>query len=125
MTAATVDVNTSPDGTLILQPRGVLAAEDAIWLRRTLVRAIRHTRPLRLTLELSCVQGLDPVNLGTLAAAYAIGDDHQVAVFFDHPSAYVAELLTSAGVPRHRLRYIAQRFPVGLARGDTTRLTAE
>ncbi|WP_433789707.1 STAS domain-containing protein [Actinoplanes sp. CA-252034] len=104
MTTTTVDVNKTPDGTIVIHPRGILDASDAVGLRRTLVQAIRHQRPLRLVLDLADVTELDPINLGTLAAACHIGDDHQVAVFLDHTSAHLAALLTAAGVPRHRLR---------------------
>jgi anti-anti-sigma factor len=106
MTTTTVDVNTISDGTLVISPHGILDATDAVGLRRTLVQAIRHTRPLRLVLDLADVEELDPINLGTLAAACHLGDDH-VAVFLDHCSAHLAELLTAAGVPRHRLRDVA------------------
>jgi anti-anti-sigma factor len=106
MVATTVDVNNSADGTLVIQPHGVLGAADAIGLRRTVVQAIRHTRPLRLVLDLADLQELDSINLGTLAAACHLGDDHQVAVFLDHSSAAIADRLTAAGVPRHRLRHI-------------------
>jgi anti-anti-sigma regulatory factor len=40
--------------------------------------------PLRLVVDLSELQDLDAINLGTLAAACQLGDDHQVAVFLDH-----------------------------------------
>ncbi|MEU6205904.1 STAS domain-containing protein [Micromonospora musae] len=106
MTATTVDVNTSPDGTLVIQPHGALDAADAIELRRALVEAIRHIRPSRLVMDLADVQNVDPINLGTLAAACHLGDDHQVAVFLDHSSAPLADQLTAAGVPRHRLRHV-------------------
>jgi len=106
MAGATVDVNTSPDGTLVIHPGGSLDATDAVDLRHTLVHAIRHARPLRLVLDLTDVQDLDPTNLGTLAAACLIGDDHQVAVFLDHSSAAIAGRLTAAGVPAHRLRHV-------------------
>ncbi|MGI5521519.1 STAS domain-containing protein [Micromonospora sp. CA-259024] len=106
MTGATVDVDTSSDGTLVIQPRGLLDADDAVELRRTLVRAIRHDRPPRLVLDLREVQGLDPINIGTFAAACHLGDDQDVAVFLDHPSSAIADRLVTAGVPAHRLRHI-------------------
>ncbi|MGN9892023.1 STAS domain-containing protein [Micromonospora sp. L31] len=106
MTATTVDIKTRPDGTLVIHPYGVLDAADALGLRRTLVQAIRHTRPLRLVMDLADVQDLDPINLGTLAAACHLGDDHKVAVYLDHSSASLANLLAAAGVPRNRLRHI-------------------
>ncbi|MEV4639535.1 STAS domain-containing protein [Actinoplanes sp. NPDC049548] len=106
MADATVDVETRPDGSLIIQPHGVLDAEDAVDLRRVLVNAVRHVRPLRLILDLKDVRGLDPINLGALAAACHIGDDHQVTVFLDNSSALVAGQLAAAGVPHHRLRDI-------------------
>ncbi|MFI7597961.1 STAS domain-containing protein [Actinoplanes sp. NPDC049681] len=104
MADGTVDIATSPDGSLIIQPHGVLDADDAVELRRALVNAVRHVRPLRLILDLQDVRGLDPINLGTLAAACHLGDDHKVAVFLDNSSAVVAGQLTAAGVARHRLR---------------------
>ncbi|MBG0563890.1 STAS domain-containing protein [Actinoplanes aureus] len=108
MTATTVDIGNDPDGTLVIQPHGSLDADDAVELRRALVQAIRHTRPLRLVLDLGDVREIDPINLGTLAAACRLGDDHQVAVFLDHPRVAIAALLTTAGVPAHRLRHIIE-----------------
>ncbi|XVV12599.1 STAS domain-containing protein [Actinoplanes sp. CA-131856] len=105
MTADTVDVNTSSDGTLVIRPHGVLDAARAVELRRILVQAIRHERPLRLALNLIDVRELDPINLGTMVAACHLGDDHRVAVFFDQPSQTLAGMLTAAGVPAHRLRH--------------------
>ncbi|GIE29295.1 hypothetical protein Ait01nite_023400 [Actinoplanes italicus] len=109
MAVATVDVNTSPDGTLVIQLHGTLDAEAAVGLRCTLVEAIRRTRPLRLVMDLAKVEELDPISLGTLAAACGLGDDHQVAVFLDHSPATIAASLTAAGIPPHRLRHIAAR----------------
>ena len=104
MTGAPVDVGTSPDGTLVIRPHGNLGAGEAVELRRTLVQTIRHDRPLRLVLDLADVDTLDPINLGTLAAACHLGDDHDVAVFVDCPSTVVASQLAAAGVPAHRFR---------------------
>ncbi|MEU4420812.1 STAS domain-containing protein [Actinoplanes sp. NPDC024001] len=112
MTATTVDIGNQPDGTLVIRPHGSLDASDAVELRRTLVQAIRHTRPLRLILDLGAVGELDPINLGTLVAACHLGDDHQVAVFLDHPRAEIAAQLSTAGVPTHRLRHVAGAQPM-------------
>lgn len=106
MSASTVDVSSDPDGTLVIHPHGDLDADDAIGLRRALIQAIRHTRPLRLVLDLADVRELDPINLGALAAACEVGDDHQVAVFVDNSSPDLALRLTAAGVPRSRLRHV-------------------
>lgn len=105
MTATAVDVSTFADGTLVIHPYGALDAADAVELQRTLVHAIRHTRPLRLVIDLADVASVDAINLGTLAAACDIGADHKVAVFLDHPTSDLADLLAAAGVPRHRLRH--------------------
>jgi len=105
MSGATVTVETSTDGTFVIQPRGVLDADDAVELQRTIVHAVRHLRPLRLVVDLSHLQDLDAINLGTLAAACDVGDDHRVAVFLDNSSSAIAERLTAAGVPVHRLRH--------------------
>lgn len=104
MTGSTVDVDTQPDGTVVIRPHGTLDADDAVELRRTLVHAVRRMRPLRLVLDLSDVAGLDPINLGVLAAACQLGDDHHVVVFLDNPGPGIADRLYAAGVPRHRLR---------------------
>jgi len=109
MTGATVDVDTRPDGTVVIQPHGDLAAENAVELRRTLVHAVRRLRPLRLILDLHDVADLDPINLGILAAACQLGDDHQVAVLLDHCAPAIAGRLFAAGVPRHRLRHTGRR----------------
>jgi anti-anti-sigma factor len=106
MSDAPLDVETGPDGTLVIQPNGVLGAEEADELRRTLVHAVRRLRPLRLVIDLRHLDDLDAINLGTLAEACHLGDDHRVAVFLDHCSTAIAEHLTAAGVPGHRLRHI-------------------
>ncbi|MDY7090978.1 MAG: STAS domain-containing protein [Actinomycetota bacterium] len=108
MSGATVDVETSPDGTLVIHPRGILDAEDAVELRRTIVHAVRRVRPLRLVVELGDVRHLDAINLGTLVAACHLGDDHKVAVFLDHCRPMIAQRLAAAGVPSHRLRDTSQ-----------------
>jgi anti-anti-sigma factor len=107
MSGATVDVETSPDGTLVIHPHGVLDADDAVELRRAIVHAVRRLRPLRLVVDLSDLHDLDAINLGTLAAACHLGDDHRVAVFLDHSSPAIAGRLIAAGVPGHRLRRTA------------------
>jgi len=106
MTATTVEIGTAPDGTFIVRPHGSLEDTDAVDLQRTLVQAIRHRRPLRLILDLSDVTDLDPINLGTMAAACYLGDAHHVAVFLDHPHPLIADRLAAAGVPAHRLRHV-------------------
>jgi anti-anti-sigma factor len=106
MSGVTVDVDTRPDGTLVIQPHGVLGADQAVELRRTIVHAVRRTRPLRLVVDLRDLDDLDAINLGTLAAACDLGDDHRVAVFLDYCSQEIADRLTAAGVPGHRLRNV-------------------
>jgi anti-anti-sigma regulatory factor len=106
MTGATVDVNTSPDGTVVIQPHGVLGAGNVVELRHTVVHTVRHTRPLRLVIDLHDVAGLDPISLGTLAAACQLGDDHNIAVFLDHSSTAIAAQLIAAGVPVDQLRLV-------------------
>ena len=101
-----LDVRTSTDGSMVLAPHGDLGPECAVELRQVLVHTIRQVRPLRLILDLARVSDLDPINLGTLAAACELGDDHQVAVFLDHARPGLAADLNAAGVPAHRLRDI-------------------
>jgi anti-anti-sigma regulatory factor len=99
-----VAISTSHDGSLVIRPHGVVGPEQAVHLRQTLVHVLRHTRPMRLILELHHVVDIDPINLGTLAAACGLGDDHHVAVFLDNASTTIADRLTAAGVPQQRLR---------------------
>jgi anti-anti-sigma factor len=106
MSGVTVDVDTSPDGTLVIQPHGVLGADHAVELRRTIVHAVRRSRPLRLVVDLRDLEDLDAINLGALAEACHLGDDHRVAVFLDYCSQEIADRLTAAGVPGHRLRNV-------------------
>ncbi|TDC59241.1 STAS domain-containing protein [Micromonospora sp. KC207] len=107
MNGTAVTVETRPDGTLIIHPGGQLDADRAVELRRTIVHAVRRVRPLRLVVDLRDLHDLDAINLGTLAAACQLGDDHQVAVFLDYCCPTSAERLTAAGVPGHRLRHTA------------------
>jgi anti-anti-sigma regulatory factor len=97
-------INTSHDGSLVIRPQRVVGPEQAVHLRQTLVHALRHTRPLRLILELGQVADIDPINLGTLAAACGLGDDYHVAVFLDNASITIADQLAAAGVPQQRIR---------------------
>ena len=106
MTDAAVTVETSADGSLVLRPHGELGAGAAVELSQLLTHAVRHVRPLRLVLDLDDVDEVDPLSRGALAAACHLGDDHHVAVFLDNSSTVVAEQLTAAGVPQHRLRHI-------------------
>ncbi|MEV6600990.1 STAS domain-containing protein [Actinoplanes sp. NPDC051346] len=109
MTGTTLDVDTSSDGSLIIQPHGALRAEDAVDLRRVIVHAVRHVRPRRLILDLSDLRDVDPINLGTLAAACHLGDDQCVDVFLDNSSVALADQLTAAGVDAHHLRRVGIR----------------
>ncbi|MEV0900705.1 STAS domain-containing protein [Actinoplanes sp. NPDC049802] len=104
MTGLTVDVETTPDGVVVIRPHGNVGPGDAGELRRTLVYAVRRIRPVRLVLDLHDVTDLDPLNLGALAAACHLGDDQHVPVFLEHCSTVLAGLLSAAGVPHHRLR---------------------
>ena len=99
------------DGSLEIRPSGTIGADQVVLLQQTLVHALRHTRPLRLILELRDVADLDPITVGTFAAACGLGDDHKVAVFLDNASATLADQLTAAGVPQQRLRQTAQPEP--------------
>lgn len=108
MTARSVDVTTSADGTLIIRPAGRLVPGDPAELRRALVHALRHVRPRRLAVDLHHLPDLDPIELGTLAAAFQLGEDHHVAIFIDRSTEAVADRLIAAGVPPHRLRHVGE-----------------
>jgi anti-anti-sigma regulatory factor len=108
-----VDIATRDDGSLVIRPHGSVGPDQAVHLQQTLVHALRHTRPLRLIVELRYVADIDPINVGTFVAACGLGDDHQVAVFLDNPSEDLADRLAAAGVPRQRLRHTALPEPAG------------
>ncbi|WP_250005397.1 STAS domain-containing protein [Actinoplanes sp. M2I2] len=101
--AGNVEVRTADDGSVIVLLRGVVGPECAVELRQLLVRTVRRVRPLRLVVDLTEVVTLDPINVGTLAAACFLGDDHQVAVFLTNPKPELAVRLSLAGVPPQRL----------------------
>ena len=104
MPVSSVDVRTSVDGSLVVQPHGAMDHDCAVQFRQILVHAVRKVRPLRLILDLGDVSDVDPINLGTLAALCDLADDHQVVVFMDNSSAGLAVQLQAAGVPPQRLR---------------------
>ena len=104
MRSAALDVRTRSDGSVVVRPHGMVGLDAAVELRQILVRTIRKVRPLRLVLDLADVSGMDPINLGTLAAVCGLGDDHQVIVFIDNASDIIATQLAAAGVPQQRLR---------------------
>ncbi|MEU4218403.1 STAS domain-containing protein [Actinoplanes sp. NPDC026623] len=99
-----VSTETRPDGTVIVHPHGSLDLDGALRLRQFLVHAIRHMRPHRLILDLGDLGDLDPIDIGTLAAACTLGDDHRVIVFLDNTPSDIAARLAAAGVPPARLR---------------------
>ena len=119
MSGATLDLAVDPDGTLVIRPHGVLDVDQAVELRRMLVHTLRRIRPARLILDLQDLHDLDAIILGTLAASWQLGDDHRVAVFLDHATRAIADRLTVAGVPGHRLRHVGE--PAGLEFDVNTR----
>lgn len=105
MRGSVLEVRTCADGSVVIAPHGVVGLDTAVELRQVLVHTVRRVRPLRLILDLADVPELDPINVGTVAAACYLGDDHQVAVFVHNPLPILAEQLTAAGVPHQRLRH--------------------
>jgi anti-anti-sigma regulatory factor len=103
MRSSSVKVGTRQDGTMVVFLHGELGQDMAVELRQLLVHTVRRVRPLRLVVDLARVSGLDPINVGSLAAACALGDDHQVMVTVENSSATVAAQLNAAGVPQQRL----------------------
>ncbi|GAA0469615.1 hypothetical protein KZ829_11635 [Actinoplanes hulinensis] len=104
MRSSVLEVSTSPDGSVVIQPHGSVGLDVAVELRQLLVHTVRRVRPLRLIVDLADVPELDPINLGSVAAACGLGDDLQVAVFVDNPNGRLAEQLAAAGVPAQRVR---------------------
>nr|WP_221382975.1 STAS domain-containing protein [Actinoplanes polyasparticus] len=106
MRAHDFEVRTTADGSVIIRPTGSVGLDRAVELRQLVVRTVRHVRPLRLVLDFTDVGTIDSINVGTVAAACTLGDDHQVIVFVDNPRPELAERLCAAGVPAQRLRYL-------------------
>jgi anti-anti-sigma regulatory factor len=106
MRGSALEVRTTADGSVVIAPHGEVGLDRAVELRQVLVHTVRRVRPLRLILDLADVPALDPINVGTVAAACGLGDDHQVAVFVHNPCSLLAEQLTAAGVPRQRMRQV-------------------
>jgi anti-anti-sigma regulatory factor len=104
MRGSVLEVRTSSDGSVVIAPHGIVGLDKAVELRQVLVHTVRRVRPLRLIVDLADVPELDPINVGSVAAACSLGDDHQVAVFVHNPVPLLAEQLAAAGVPHQRLR---------------------
>jgi anti-anti-sigma factor len=99
---ALVDMQTTADGCVVVQPHGVVGAECAVELQQLLVHAVRRLRPPRLILNLADVRHLDSINVGTVVAICELAADHQVAIFVDDSAPTIASQLRDAGVhPRH------------------------
>ncbi|WP_238011848.1 hypothetical protein KZZ52_13505 [Dactylosporangium sp. AC04546] len=102
-------LRTEPDGSVIISLWGSVGPERAAELRQLVVRTVRHVRPYRLVFDLTDADTIDPINVGTLAAACTLGDDHEVPVFVDNPEPDLADRLCAAGVPPQNLRYVSRR----------------
>ncbi|GLW29191.1 hypothetical protein Areg01_21310 [Actinoplanes regularis] len=98
------EVRTERDGTVIIRPHGDIETNHAMQLRQLLVHTVRKIRPPRIVLDLTAVCRLDALNVGTVAAAYALGEDHQVTVYVHNPASHIAARLFAAGIPLPQLR---------------------
>jgi anti-anti-sigma factor len=98
-----VDVQTAADGSVVVQPHGVVGPECAHELRQVLVHAVRRLRPHRLILDLSDVRHLDSINVGTVAAVCDVAVDHQVTLLVDNPPPSIVAQLHAAGVHQRHL----------------------
>ena len=103
-----VETRTEPDGSLVIQPHGVLDADRALPFRQLLIHAVRKVRPRRLVVELRDVRTLDAINLGTLAALCGVADDHRVTLVLANPSAAIRSELLAAGVEAQFIHYIRE-----------------
>ena len=61
----TAGVGTSPHGSVVVRPHGVVGLDDAVKLRKLLVHSMRKVRPLRVVADLDGVSALDAINVGT------------------------------------------------------------
>jgi anti-anti-sigma factor len=107
-----VETRTEPDGSLVIQPHGVMDTERADPFRQLLIHAVRKTRPRQLIVELGDVRKVDAIHLGTLAALCGIAEDHRVKLLLVNPSAELRAELLAAGVPAQRIRYNRDTFSV-------------
>ncbi|KUL23809.1 hypothetical protein ADL15_45120 [Actinoplanes awajinensis subsp. mycoplanecinus] len=96
-------MRTADDGSVVISPHGAGDPVRAGELRHALVHLLRRVRPLRVIVDLSDVPDLDPFDVGSVAAACDLGDDHQVPVFVRSPSGAMTDRLTAAGIPRQRV----------------------
>lgn len=99
-----VDVRTEQDGSVTVRPHGTLDDGTAVQFRQLLVHAVRKLRPLRLVVDLSDVNQVDAINLGTLSALLGLADDHHVVVFLADPTTEIREDLLAAAIPPQRIR---------------------
>ncbi len=104
MLGSVLEIRTAEDGSVVICPHGAGDPGRADELRHALVHALRRVRPLKLIIDLNDVSELDPFELGSVAAACDLGDDHHVSVFVCSRSGAVAARLTAAGVSPSRLR---------------------
>ncbi|MEV6843803.1 STAS domain-containing protein [Actinoplanes sp. NPDC051411] len=107
-----VDTRSEPDGSLVIQPHGVMDADRALPFRQLLIHAVRKVRPQKLIVELGDVGTLDAINLGTLAALCGVADDHRVTLVLANPNAEIRSELLAAGVAAYRIRYTRETASV-------------
>lgn len=103
MLGSILEIRSDEDGTVIVCPHGAGDPEHTHEFRHVLVHLVRRVRPPRLIVDLTDVPDLDAFDVGSVAAACDLGDDHQVPVFVHSPSGAVTDRLTAAGVPRQRV----------------------
>lgn len=110
MLGSVLEIRTAEDGSVVICPHGARDPERADELRHALVHTLRRVRPVRLIIDLNDVSELDPIELGSVAAACDLGDDHHVFVLVCSPTGAVTDRLTAAGVPRQRVSSRGEQF---------------
>ncbi|MDG4823181.1 STAS domain-containing protein [Asanoa sp. WMMD1127] len=87
-------------GVVVIEVRGDVGSTAAAELRAALVRAIRHTGPVRLVIDLRDAGHIEPEGIGAVVASADVASDSGVAMTVRDAAPEVAEELLVAGLPR-------------------------
>lgn len=87
-------------GVVVIEVCGDIAADDAAQLRSALVRAIRHTDPRHVVVDLRRAGEIAPEGLGAMVAGADVATDSGVRMTVRDAAPEVAELLLVGGLPR-------------------------
>jgi len=87
-------------GVVVIEVRGDVGATDAADLRAALVRAIRHTDPTRVIVDLRGAGHIEPEGIGAVVAGADVASDSGISMTVRDAAPAVTEDLLVAGLPR-------------------------